>query len=132
MVPLIVANVYIYNIYLFHNDIFPHFKLLLSNERLFVFVNFLNKRSKGLTMQIHFHSLLWSYLTKVPIFLAMTVNIYRHIVQLSDTSTRSKRAEYRCERSKVSKKKKNTERSQEHLELRELFEVKQSLLVRVS
>ncbi len=35
MVPLIVANVYIYNIYLFHNDIFPHFKFLLSNERLF-------------------------------------------------------------------------------------------------
>ncbi len=36
-------------------------------------MNYLNKRSKGLTMQINFHSLLWSYLPRVPIFLAMTV-----------------------------------------------------------
>ncbi len=32
--------------------------------------------SKGLTMQNHFHSLLWSYLPRVPIFLTMTVHIY--------------------------------------------------------
>ncbi len=30
----------------------------------YIFVNFFNKRSKGLTMQINFHSLLWSYLPK--------------------------------------------------------------------
>ncbi len=28
----------------------------------YIFVNYLNKRSKGLTMQINFHSLIWSYL----------------------------------------------------------------------
>ncbi len=35
---------------------------------------FLNKRSKGLIMQINFHSLLWSYLLRVPIILTMTVH----------------------------------------------------------
>ncbi len=58
---------------LFHNDISPHFKFLLSNERLDLCEK---KRSKGLTMQINFHSLLWSYLPRVLIFLAMTVYIY--------------------------------------------------------
>ncbi len=57
--------------HLFHNDISPHFKFLLSNERLDL-CDFFNKRSKGLKMQIHFHSLLWS---RPPIFLAMTVYI---------------------------------------------------------
>ncbi len=42
--------------HVFHNDVICnnvfHFKLL-SNERLH-FVNYLNKRSKGLTMQINF------------------------------------------------------------------------------
>ncbi len=36
---------------------------------------FLNKRSIELTMQINFHSLLWSYLPRVSIFLAMTAYI---------------------------------------------------------
>ncbi len=63
-----VFEKYIYFIMIFP----PHFKFLLSNERL-DFWFFLNKRSKGLTMQIHFHSLLWSYLPRVPIFLAMTI-----------------------------------------------------------
>ncbi len=59
--------------YLFHNDINPLFKFLLSNERL-DFVNFINKRSTELTRlkQINFHSLLCSYLPRVP-SLAMTV-----------------------------------------------------------
>ncbi len=39
---------------------------------------FFNKWSKGLTMQINFHSLLWSYLPKVPIFLAMTDCTHTH------------------------------------------------------
>ncbi len=43
-----------------------------------IFVNFLNKRSKELTMQINFHSRLWSYLPRVPIFLAMTV--YQNLI----------------------------------------------------
>jgi len=38
----------------------PHFKFVLFNERL----DF-NKTSKGLTMQINFHSLLWSDLPRV-------------------------------------------------------------------
>ncbi len=37
---------------------------------------FIYKRSKGLTMQIDFHSLFWSYLPRVPIFLSITVYIY--------------------------------------------------------
>ncbi len=41
-----------------------------------IFVNFLNKRSKRF-IQINFHSLLWSYLPRVPIFLAMTVYSYQ-------------------------------------------------------
>ncbi len=53
--------------HLFHNDISPQFKFVLSNERL----DFCE-----LTMQINFHSRLWSYLPRVPIFLAMTVCIY--------------------------------------------------------
>ncbi len=40
-----------------------------------ILVIFLNKRSKGLTMQINFNRLLWSYLLRVPIFLAMTVRL---------------------------------------------------------
>ncbi len=43
--------------FFFHNYISPHFKLLLSNERL-DFLNVLNKRSKGLAMPFKFHSLL--------------------------------------------------------------------------
>ncbi len=43
------------------SDIPPtHLKLWFSNERL-DFCDFLNKRLKGLTMQINFHSLRWSY-----------------------------------------------------------------------
>ncbi len=53
--------------HIFHNEISPHFKFLSSNERL-DFCIFL-----GLTMQIHFHSLLWSYLPRVLISLAVTV-----------------------------------------------------------
>ncbi len=37
--------------YIFHNDIFPHFKFLLSTERLY-FCDFFNKRSKGLKKKI--------------------------------------------------------------------------------
>ncbi len=44
--------------HLFHNDISPHFKLLLSNERLHLVIK------KGLTIQIQFQSLLWSIFTK--------------------------------------------------------------------
>ncbi len=52
----------------------PHFKFLLSEERL-DFCDLKKKKiSKGLTMQINFHSLLCSYLPRVPIFLAMTVS----------------------------------------------------------
>ncbi len=60
-------------VYLFHNDINPLFKFLLSNERL-DFVNFINKRSTELTRltQINFHCLICSYLPRVP-SLAMTV-----------------------------------------------------------
>ncbi len=61
----IVSNVYLRKT--FHNGISPNFKFLLPNERL----DLCDK--KGLTMQINFHSLLWSYLPRVPIFLAMTV-----------------------------------------------------------
>ncbi len=58
--------------HLFHNDITPpHLKFLLSNERLDFFYIYI-LRSKGLTMQIHFHRL-WSDLPRVSIFLAMTV-----------------------------------------------------------
>ncbi len=32
-VPIIVSNMYLRK-YLFHNDIYPHIELLLSNERL--------------------------------------------------------------------------------------------------
>ncbi len=38
-----------------------------------IFVNFFSKISKGLTKQINYHGLLWSYLPRVPIFLDMTV-----------------------------------------------------------
>ncbi len=48
---------------------------------------FLNKRSKRLTMQFNFHSLLWSYLTRVTIFLAMTVYIYIYIYKYMYTHT---------------------------------------------
>ncbi len=34
---------------------------------------YFQKDQKGLTRQIYFHSLLWSYLPRVPIFLAMIV-----------------------------------------------------------
>ncbi len=44
-----------------------------------IFVIYFNKRSEGLTMQIHFHSLLWSYLPRVLIFLAMTVYVSIYI-----------------------------------------------------
>jgi len=85
-------------------------------------------------MQIHFHSLLWSYLTKVPIFLAMTENIYRqtHPAFRYLHQKQESRVQMWEVKGQQKKKKKNTEGSQEHLELRELFEVKQSLLVRVS
>ncbi len=43
--------------YLFYNDISPHFTFLFSNEWI-DFGEFLNNRSKGLTMHIYFHSLL--------------------------------------------------------------------------
>jgi len=56
--------------HLFHNDISPNFKFLLFNERLY-FCD--KKKNIWLTMQINFHSLLWSCLPRVPIFLAMTV-----------------------------------------------------------
>ncbi len=42
----------------FHNDISPHFKFVLSNKWKVIFFN---NSSKGLTMQIHFHSH-WSYI----------------------------------------------------------------------
>ncbi len=42
--------------HLFYNYISPHFKILLCNERL-DFILFFYKRSKGLAMQINFHSL---------------------------------------------------------------------------
>ncbi len=40
---------------------------------------FFNDRSKGLTMQIYFHSLLWSYLPRVPTILTMSVCVYIYI-----------------------------------------------------
>ncbi len=61
--------------HLFHNVIPSYFKFLLSNERL-DFCDFFYKSSKGLTLQINFNSLLWSYLPRVPIFLAMIIYIY--------------------------------------------------------
>ncbi len=60
--------------HLLHYDISPQFKFLLSDERLDFCELIVNKRSKGLTMQIHFHSILWSYLPRVPIFLAMILH----------------------------------------------------------
>ncbi len=60
--------------HLFHNDISPHLKFLLSNEKL-DFLEFLNKRSKGLTVQIHFHSLFIIFTVGADIF-AMTVYIH--------------------------------------------------------
>ncbi len=45
-------------------------------EKKHLFNNDISRESKDkklLTMQINFHSLLWSYLPRVPIFLAMTV-----------------------------------------------------------
>ncbi len=44
-----------------------------------IFVNSLNNRSKGLTMQIYFHSLLWSYLPRVPTNLTTCVYVYLYI-----------------------------------------------------
>ncbi len=58
----------------FHNDISPHFKFL-SNERFD-----LNKRSKGLTMQINFHSLLDQYCIYKRH--THTVYIYIHIIYI--------------------------------------------------
>ncbi len=46
--------------------------ILNSYYQMKVFFNCLNKKAKGLTMQINFHSLRWSYLPRVPIFLSMT------------------------------------------------------------
>ncbi len=46
----------------------------------YICVIFLNKISKGL-MQINLHSLLWPYLLRVPIFLAMTVYLYFYLCQ---------------------------------------------------
>ncbi len=60
--------------HLFHNDIFPRFKFLLSNERLY-FCELL-KISKGLKMQIRFHSLLWSYTKDADIFGHDCINIW--------------------------------------------------------
>ncbi len=53
--------------------IFPPILNSYSPMKGSIFVNFLSRRSKGLTMQIHFHSLLWSYLPRVPIILTTTV-----------------------------------------------------------
>ncbi len=44
----------------------------------YICIFFFNKRSKGLTMQLNFHSLLWPYSPRVPIVLAMTVNNLTH------------------------------------------------------
>ncbi len=41
--------------------------------KVMIFAIVLNKISKGLTMQINFHSILWSYFPRVPIFLSITV-----------------------------------------------------------
>ncbi len=49
----------------------PHFKFLYSNESLDFCDK--NKRSKGLTMHIYFHSILWSYLPSVPTILTTCV-----------------------------------------------------------
>ncbi len=74
-IPIIVSNVYLRKT--FFKMIFPWIILIIQWKFRFLWV--LNKWSKGLTMQINFHSLLWSYLSRVPIFLAMTVCIYIYI-----------------------------------------------------
>ncbi len=53
--------------------IFPPILNSYSPMKGSIFVNFLNNRSKGLTMQIYFHSL-WSYLPRVPTILTTWVN----------------------------------------------------------
>ncbi len=58
--------------HVFHNVIIRHFQLSYFNERL-DFCDKTSKRSKGLIMQVYFQSLLWSYLSRVPIILTMTV-----------------------------------------------------------
>ncbi len=67
-------------IYIFNNDISPHFKFLLSNERLDFCEFFVKKKIK------FFYSLLLSYLPRMSIFLHMTVYklgvYYLQIIQL--------------------------------------------------
>ncbi len=53
--------------------IFPPILNSYSPMKGYMFVIFLNKRSKGLTMQIYFHSLLCSYLSLVPTILTTCV-----------------------------------------------------------
>ncbi len=67
--------------YLFHNDVSPPILNSYYPMKVYIFVNVFNKISKGLTMQINFHSLLWSCLPRVPIFLAMNVYIILPIFQ---------------------------------------------------
>ncbi len=65
--------------YLFHNDTSPHFKVLFSNERL-DFGDFF------LWFKIHFHSLLWSYLPRVPIILTTTAYMKKSFPQKYKTA----------------------------------------------
>ncbi len=50
----------------------PHFQLFYFNESL-EFEYFLNERSERSTVQIYFHSHLYSYLPRVPILVEGTV-----------------------------------------------------------
>ncbi len=63
-------------------NISPHFKFLLFNER-FGFCDFFYKISKELSIQIHFRSLFWSYLPRIPIFLAIQTHAHSHTLGLS-------------------------------------------------
>ncbi len=57
-----MANMYLRKKkHLFHNDISPPIFHLYYPMKGY-FCEFINKISKGLTMQINFHSLLWKYI----------------------------------------------------------------------
>ncbi len=67
--------------HLFYKIYFPPFKIIIQWKVRFLWF-FLNKISKGLTIHINFHSLLWSYLSRVPIFLVMTLYIFLCVYML--------------------------------------------------
>ncbi len=84
---LVLGVPIIWEKHLFYNDISPFYIFIIQRKVRFLWF-FINKISKELTKQIHFHSLLWSYLPRVPIFLAMAVHIFCKQISFNYTNNK--------------------------------------------